>query len=499
MLLVNSVSKVYCCVLYWILSMSTCSLGFIADIDRGLLEFVRPEILSITNDSFKWSSVGGQSKTILLYTALFGKHEWPNFKLPEGDVLLKKYGCPVTNCILRYNTGERSLKNASIVIFHDRDMPDVYQLRNLVRPKDQIWVYFTGENPLHSHLDLTYLDDIFNWTMTYKHDSDIWVPYFRYFPKRNQKTEPNVSFVRKKKKLVAWLASNCGLMRERVVHELQQLLPVHVGGHCSSFYRDKLECASTEDCDKKISDYKFYLAFENQLCDEYVTEKYWYRAIKNNVVPIVLGGSSYRDPRVAIPGSYINVLDFSNIDMLVKYIKYLDSNHTAYNEYFRWKDVYSLWEPLCDWPFEPYWACQMCMRLHKGIRRSKKVKLSKYWSSSSSCTGYQSNLQIFLENSGHNFQVFDERRRAAENPYKGIGRELDYEEMKMDKRNGDADILDDPEDGSEKLVDGDEADAMLLLENGVLENVEYNILLLCSLAVIGFILFAFNVRIRGYA
>jgi len=391
------------------------------------------------------------------------------------------------------------LKNASIVIFHDRDMPDVFQLRHLVRPTGQIWVYFTGENPLHSHHDLQYLDDVFNWTMTYKHDSDIWVPYFRYFPKRIPKTEPKVNFAKNKKKLIAWLASNCGLMRERVVHELQQLLPVHVGGQCSSFYRDKLDCASTKDCDRKISDYKFYLAFENQLCDGYVTEKYWHRAIKNNVVPIVLGGSSYGDPRVAIPGSYINVLNFKNIDMLAKYIKYLDSNHTAYNEYFRWKEVYTLWEPFCDWPYEPYWACQMCIRLNKGIRKTKKVKLSKYWSSSSSCIGFQSYLQIFLENSGHNFQAFDERRSAAENPYKGISRELDYEEVKIDERNVVDDSLGDLEDRSENIVDGDEAAKMFLLQNGVLENGEYNILLLFSLAVIGFILFLFKVRIRGYA
>ena len=34
--------------------------------------------------------------------------------------------------------------------------------------------------------------------------------------------------------------------------------------------------------------YKFYLSFENSLCDEYVTEKFWMR-LQQPIVPIVMG------------------------------------------------------------------------------------------------------------------------------------------------------------------------------------------------------------------
>ena len=438
-----------------------------------------------------------QPKTILIYTALFNSQEWPNFKSIEGDIFLKKHGCPVTNCRLMYNIENVELSNADIVVFHDRDMPNSFTLKLLndtVRPKDQIWVYFTGENPLHSTHNVAYLDDLFDWTMTYKLDSSVWLPYFRYHDKKFETQKSLTNYAKSKKKLIAWLASDCGLMRERIVYELQQLLPVHVGGHCSRFFPDKLDCKSTEECDNKIKEYKFYLAFENKLCDDYITEKYWYRAIRNGVIPIVLGSGLYINSKLVIPGSYINVLDFKNIKILARYIKYLDNNDTAYNEYFKWKDKYVLWEPICDWPFEPYWACQMCMRLNIGIQRKRKVKMSKYWNAGSDCKSHEKYLQLFLENSGHDFQDFQSRRKLAETPYNRISKELDYEETSKDREKDVEVMAEDIEDENVKANDKEDNGIIYLSKYGNTENEEYNILALFSFALIGFMLFIFKMR-----
>ena len=37
------------------------------------------------------------------------------------------------------------------------------------------------------------------------------------------------------------------------------------------------------------NNYYFYLAFENSLCDEYITEKF-FRTLNYNTVPVVMGG-----------------------------------------------------------------------------------------------------------------------------------------------------------------------------------------------------------------
>ena len=40
------------------------------------------------------------------------------------------------------------------------------------------------------------------------------------------------------------------------------------------------------------NNYYFYLAFENSLCDEYITEKF-FRTLNYNTVPVVMGGPRY--------------------------------------------------------------------------------------------------------------------------------------------------------------------------------------------------------------
>ena len=52
------------------------------------------------------------------------------------------------------------------------------------------------------------------------------------------------------------------------------------------------------------------------------------------MVPVVYGLGNYS--AVAPPHSFINVLDFAGPAELAAYLKYLDGNDTAYNEYFRY-------------------------------------------------------------------------------------------------------------------------------------------------------------------
>ena len=38
----------------------------------------------------------------------------------------------------------------------------------------------------------------------------------------------------------------------------------------------------------------FYLAFENSLCDDYITEKF-FSTLKLNIIPVVLGSGKYEE------------------------------------------------------------------------------------------------------------------------------------------------------------------------------------------------------------
>ena len=63
-------------------------------------------------------------------------------------------------------------------------------------------------------------------------------------------------------------------------------------------------------CVKSGIPYRFYLAFENSMCDDYVTEKLFDRLMssKHPLVPVVMGGADYAE--IVPERSVIDVRDF---------------------------------------------------------------------------------------------------------------------------------------------------------------------------------------------
>ena len=83
--------------------------------------------------------------------------------------------------------------------------------------------------------------------------------------------------------------------------ELQKHIDVDIYGKCGS-----LQCSRSKegDCWKKVDeDYYFYLAFENSICKDYVTEKF-FNSMNHSVIPITLGAGNYG--KIAPKNSYID-------------------------------------------------------------------------------------------------------------------------------------------------------------------------------------------------
>ncbi|EDO42695.1 predicted protein, partial [Nematostella vectensis] len=213
---------------------------------------------------------------------------------------------------------------------------------------DQIWFYYIMETPLH--LLIKPLKNIFNWTMSYRRDSEIFVPYGRYAPLEagDMVTPVDISY---KDMLVAWMVSNChSSERNNYVFELRKYVTVNIYGYCGTY-----TCPKSRSCGEQLRRYKFYLALENKNCKDYITEKYWENALANGVVPIVMGGAEYWDPHLAVPNSYIDVRDFESPKALAEYLVYLDNNLQAYMKYFQWRNNYKL--------VATRRACIMCQQL----------------------------------------------------------------------------------------------------------------------------------------
>ncbi|KAK4475153.1 hypothetical protein MN116_002237 [Schistosoma mekongi] len=252
--------------------------------------------------------------------------------------------CPVSAC--NFIEDRRDWRQADLLLITDGLHPVIQ------RPHNQAWVAFNYEPP-YKFPGKSFHNDMINFTATYRSDATIQTVYGYYVPKNSQDNSntryqlPEKNYAKNKSKLIAWLVSNCFSDSPRMLYAklLSRYIKVDMYGACGG--------SSCSDCLNMFSKhYKFYLSFENTMCKDYVTEKFFHNALLNNMLPIVMGASIEEYERIAPPYSFIHVDQFKSPYELAQYLNYLDKNDTAYNEYFAWHghgDVY-VWKsrPQCD-------------------------------------------------------------------------------------------------------------------------------------------------------
>ncbi|XP_046579581.1 glycoprotein 3-alpha-L-fucosyltransferase A-like [Haliotis rubra] len=211
--------------------------------------------------------------------------------------------CPQKNCQCSYDP--KQTERADAVIFDGVELK--YRTPPL-KQTNQVWIMFGLECPYYYNNQL-YLSEqwrhVFNWTMTYRLDSDVILPYNVLY---QQQQPPKVNFSQialNKTKSVLWFVSNCNTQskRQQYVKELRKHISVDIYGRCGP-----LKCRGPK-CGFLYNQYRFYLSFENSFCVDYITEKL-FKVYAHNIVPVVRGGADYNS---LVPnGTYINAADFSS-------------------------------------------------------------------------------------------------------------------------------------------------------------------------------------------
>merc|ERR1719187_13780 len=175
------------------------------------------------------------------------------------------------------------------------------------------------ESPFHVASKLTGFD----WTATYRRDSTIVAPYAKwtYFDRGVTGLPQTINYALNKTKQVAWFVSNCNARNNRLQYakELAKHIQVDIYGSCGS-----LKCPRRDsECMEMLKTYKFYLAFENSNCRDYVTEKLFMNALQNGVVPIVMGASVTDYAAIAPPHSFLHVDNYNSPADLAKHLEIL--------------------------------------------------------------------------------------------------------------------------------------------------------------------------------
>lgn len=249
-------------------------------------------------------------KYILLWTEY---NIAPFYFFEEGQKSFIKNNCPEINC---YVTANRTLFGGDITKFHavainGRNLADKKLPKR--RSPHQKYVYFNMESSANFPVCDERFDGYFNWTATYKLDSDIPFPYIAVkntegdivgpqtnmpWPKEFSEVDDDLSArLANKTKAAAWFVSHCNSKsgRDQLVKNLQEALELYgltvdVYGRCGP-----LDCPrnQTKTCNFLLEkDYFFYMSLENSFAEDYVTEKLL-TALQHDTVPIVYGGADY--------------------------------------------------------------------------------------------------------------------------------------------------------------------------------------------------------------
>ncbi|XP_066592308.1 glycoprotein 3-alpha-L-fucosyltransferase A-like isoform X2 [Prorops nasuta] len=302
--------------------------------------------------------------------------------------------CTMSNCILSYKSED--LPKADAVLFHMHRMRGIADLPKRTR-RNQIWIFLSDESPMHTFLynkqNLSDYNGLFNWSMTYRFNSDIPVPYGRTvlnsLSGSSQNFELQLDKIKLKNKLVAIMGSNCATNNGRwsYVKELKKLLKTDLDIYGSCLNGNKMACPGhfTQDC-PALNNYKFYLAFENSNCKEYLTEKVFWNSYHKLSVPIIMGPPKEDCKRLLPPNSYLHIDDFANPSALADYIKYLNISFNKYIEYHEWRSYYKVINEHGYFGSKSKHYCRICEALNYNKPVVKWYKnIANFWNKDKDC------------------------------------------------------------------------------------------------------------------
>uniref|UniRef100_A0A914QLJ2 Fucosyltransferase n=1 Tax=Panagrolaimus davidi TaxID=227884 RepID=A0A914QLJ2_9BILA len=170
-------------------------------------------------------------------------------------------------------TRDRKLEEyATVITFHVGSM----QLWNYPKTQSEsrMHVFVNFEPPTNAPILAKLPEDFFNYTISYRWDSDITMSYGCFLPIEQNDTDK-------------W-------------------------------------------SEEEVSKFYFVIGFENAYCTDYITEKVW--RLRDLAVPIIFDRSQLRGKYKALNPYVIAVRDFKSIKELGDYLNFLIKNYTEYKK-----------------------------------------------------------------------------------------------------------------------------------------------------------------------
>jgi hypothetical protein len=373
---------------------------------------------------------------ILEYTNVFFKPKFCSKKSEEiFNSRIEK--CEYQNCF--YSCDKSLLKTADALLFHQRDLEVEFEFKHssdlsqwlksttqlpfktplakLSNNEKQIWILWNDEATKVNEA-FNKISNLFNWTLSYRTSSEVFRGSYGFMVPRSprlddlstlsdlKKSHYMQDFV-KRKNAVLWFVSNCrSQLRIEIALQLSKYYPVYIYGRCDwaqeesrqvwlkdvqnrvtypylnlITFKNK-ECDADSACEiEKLATFKYYLAFENNNCTDYVTEKLW-RSLNKNIIPIVLQPNRESYARYLVPfKSIIHLQDFDfDVRALSRYLYKVNSDFELYYSHLKWTSVYSQVYYSTEF-LEPHRMCELCKKLNTHRSLVYYTKIADFFNS----------------------------------------------------------------------------------------------------------------------
>jgi alpha-1,3-fucosyltransferase len=255
-------------------------------------------------------SIASEVKYILLWSP----RDSPLDLLEIGSSTFIINNCHYNNCYVTDNKNYLyDLTEFDALVFNSKVLTSQTVLPSRRAPH-QKYVFASTESSHYYRICDNKFKNYFNWTWTYKLDSDIRWGYIAIYDLNDRLIGPKIDMVwpkldpiseelkvklKNKTKGAAWFVSNCRTLgkREDLYTELQNEMlslgyswTIDVYGACGKYSCPR---SSEKECEKMVEDhYYFYFSFENSFSEDYVTEKLL-TALNHYAIPIVYGTANY--------------------------------------------------------------------------------------------------------------------------------------------------------------------------------------------------------------
>lgn len=372
--------------------------GYTGHIHRNVPEIYRPETQKKHTHETKNTKERAFLKSTLNPAIIWWTQD---LNLNRQTTQCGKWKCDVYSGKLKLQSNSKCayLFYGSRTNFYDLPLPR--------DPERHIWGLSLAESPNNAPL-LVYERslNLFNYSSTFSRYSDLPFPLHYMLSLENVtstkyyvKTSIKNSFL-KELSPILYLQSDCATTTERdkYVTELMKYQRVDSYGRClknkelpshinnfNYIYMDKLD---ENDFLKFVAKYKFVIAIENAVCNDYVTEKFW-RAIHLGVVPIYFGSPSIKD---WLPNKKSAILfeDFPTAKLLSVHINELMRDDDLYEEYLEHKTEgkisnLKLVQEIRARPYQTNdamkdleFVCFLCQKLHVDRGQRNIVTKSHY-------------------------------------------------------------------------------------------------------------------------